>query len=107
GRSPEPQVKVEPRRIGLVIDPRNTRFPYVQIQLVAGPSDEENQHFVGPITPIPQNQYVNPSAFLEQDREILTVARKFQPSEILKHLKRNLPFGDFYDDYDQILNLDP
>lgn len=97
----------ELRRLGIVVDPQSSRFPYVQIRLVAGTPDEENQGFTGPITVLPGDQYVNPSPFLSQDRDLLAVVRKFQPSEILRHLKRHHPFGDFYEDMDQVFGQDP
>lgn len=97
----------ERRRIGIVVDPKETRFPYVQFRLVAGQTDEENRRFIDGIVNLPQDQYINPGAFLDEDRDVLPAIRKFQPNEILRHLKRQLPFGDFYDDYDQVLAHDP
>ncbi len=107
GDRPSPAAVPELRRLGLVVDPRTSRFPYVQILLVSGPTDEENRKFTGPITVIPQNQYINPSPFLPQDRDLLAVVRKFHPAELWKHIRRHLPFVDFYDDYDQVFDQDP
>ena len=48
-------------------------------------------------------QYIDALKFRKDERELIPVARKFHPVEVLKYLKKNLPFGDLYDDYKQVL----
>ncbi len=72
--------------------------------LVAGSVDEDEQKITGGIEKLELNQYVNPTRYRQEDRELLPVIRKFAQEELMKFLKKNLPFGDFLHDYDTIFS---
>jgi superfamily II DNA or RNA helicase len=93
----------EEKRLGIVIDISNPTFPFVDVQLIGGFSDEEEQKMVGNIEKLELSQYVNPMGFRADDRDLLPVIRKFLPDELLKYLKKTLPFGDFLNDYESVL----
>ncbi len=94
---------VEEKRLGIVIDTTLTTFPYIDVLLVAGKADEEGRKFIDNISKLELNQYINPTWYRQEERDMLPVVRKFQKDELLKFLKKNLPFGDFLHDYDTIL----
>lgn len=98
-----PAAPIEEKRLGIVIDTGLSHFPFVDIVLVAGVPDESDRRFVSAIDKVELAQYVNPTRYKIDDRDMLTVIRKFLPDELLKYLKKNLPFGDFLNDYDSIL----
>lgn len=91
------------KRLGIVLDTHAGWYPFVNIMLVAGETDEDNTKFINGITKLELNQYVNALSFPESERELLPVIRKFTPEEIMRYMKKNLPFGDLLDDYTQVL----
>ena len=93
----------EEKRLGIVIDPLSKAFPFVDVVLVAGAVDEDERKMVGGIDKLELSQYINPTRYRPDERDMLPVVRKFLPEELLKFLKKNLPFGDFLHDYDTLL----
>lgn len=101
------EIATEPKeqiRLGVVIDTTVTTFPFVDVMLIAATVDEEGQKMIGNIERLELNQYVNPTRYSTDDRELLPVIRKFVPDELLKYLKKTLPFGDFLHDYESVIN---
>ena len=94
---------VEEKRLGVVIDPDVKEFPYVGIELIAGKTDEEERNITGPIDKLDLDQYINPTRYRQEERDLFPVIRKFMPAELLKFLKKNLPFGDLLDDYASLM----
>ena len=95
--------EIEEKRLGIVFDNTISTFPYIDVILVAGTPNDEQTGFSGAIEKLELSQYVNPMRFVAEDRELLPAIRKFQPDEILRYLKKTLPFGDFLHDYDSVL----
>jgi SNF2 family DNA or RNA helicase len=106
---PEPVVEavevitVEEKRLGIVIDADIDLFPHVNVLLIAGTADEDQRKLTGSIEKLELGQYINPTRFKIDERDMLPVIRRFQADELLKYLKKNLPFGDFLHDYEAIL----
>lgn len=100
-------VAEEEKRLGVVVDTNINWFPFVSMLLVTGTTDEAEKSFVGGIEKLELQQYVNPTYFKENERELIPVIRKFLPEEILKYLRKTLPFGDFLDDYREVLKDQP
>lgn len=96
-------VEIEEKRLGVIFDTSVSTFPYIDVILVVGTFNDAKTGFSGPIEKLELSQYVNPMRFVAEDRELLPVIRKFQPEEILRYLKKTLPFGDFLHDYDSVL----
>lgn len=94
---------LEEKRLGIVVDTNVTAYPFISFRLIAGTTDEQQEHFVDGIEKLELSQYVNPSPYKESDRELIPIIRKFTPEEIMKYLRKNLPFGDFLDDAAQVL----
>ncbi|RYD57685.1 MAG: helicase SNF2 [Sphingobacteriales bacterium] len=91
------------KHLGIVVDPFVKAFPYTGMQLIAGVANDEKDAFTGAIEKLELQQYINPLSFKDHERELLPVVRKFSPEEILKYLKKNLPFGDFLDNHSEVL----
>ncbi|OJW79044.1 MAG: helicase SNF2 [Bacteroidetes bacterium 46-16] len=104
---PEAKVQRSEKRLGIVIDTTVSHYPYVDIVLVAGSTDEEEKHFIDGIERPDLLQYINPMQYREGDRELIPITRKFTHTEIAKYLKKNLPFGDFIDGYEDVLKEQP
>lgn len=102
-----PVVVHDQKRLGLALDTGLARFPYLDILLIAGTTDESEQKLVGKIEKLELAQYINPMRFRESDRDLLPVARKFIPEELIKYLRKNLPFGDFLPEHDNVLSNVP
>ncbi|XZF13785.1 SNF2-related protein [Chitinophagaceae bacterium MMS25-I14] len=100
-------VQEEEKRLAIVLDPNVSWYPFVQVLLVAGSPDDANTRFVSGIERLELQQYINPIRFRMEERELLPVVRKFSPEETLKYLRKNLPFGDFLDDYTEVLKERP
>jgi hypothetical protein len=95
------------KKLGIVLDAHVRHYPYVRLLLVAGNTDEEETKFVNGIEKLELQQYINVMHYREEERELLPVIRKFMPEEIMKYLRKNLPFGDLIDDADQVLSETP
>ncbi len=93
----------EEKRLGIVLDTTIAQYPFVEVLLVAATSDESEKKLTGPIEKLELHQYLNPTRYRIDERELLPVVRKFLPDELLKYLKKNLPFGDFLSDYESVL----
>jgi hypothetical protein len=106
-QQPVEEIKQEDRSLGIVIDANVSWYPFVNFILIDGLTDEDGQKYLGPIHKLELGQYVNPLAYKEEERDLIPVIRKFAPEEILKYLKKNLPFGDFLDDYKEVLKDTP
>lgn len=95
------------QRLGVVLDTHINWYPFVNFLLVAGKTDEDNTKFIDGITKLELGQYINAHIFKENERELLPLVRKFMPEEIMRYMKKNLPFGDLLDDYTQTLKDTP
>ena len=100
---------VEEHSIGLVIDTQTDWYPHSGIELIIGETDEAKENFIDKIQRLALEKYLNVDAFEPIEQEWIALARKAQPEEIVKYLKKSLPFGDFIGDYHSVLkdHLDP
>ncbi len=100
-------VEKEELRLGIVLDKKVKWYPFLQVSLVSGIADDNEQGFADKVESIELQQYVDAHKFSIEERELIPIARKFHPAELLKYLKKNLPFGDLLDDYTQVLKEIP
>jgi non-specific serine/threonine protein kinase len=100
-------VATDDRRLGIVMDTSHTRYPFVNVLLVAGSTDDEGKKFLNGIEKLELQNYINPMRFRENERELIPIVRKFSADETIRYLKKNLPFGDILDDQDQVLSEAP
>jgi Superfamily II DNA/RNA helicases, SNF2 family len=104
--APEKEVAAK-KRLGVVIDPNIKWYPFTGVQLVTGHENEDGTNFAGAVERIELQQYINPLLYKEEDRDLLPVARKFSGDELVKYLRKNLPFGDFLDNTVAIIGDNP
>jgi superfamily II DNA or RNA helicase len=100
----EPEDK---KRLGIVLDTTVEWFPFLNFLVVAGNAGEADEAFHDRIEKLELNQYIDVVPFKDSDRELIPIIRKFGPEEIMKYLRKNLPFGDFLEDYRQVLKDTP
>ncbi|HEY9178524.1 MAG TPA: SNF2-related protein, partial [Flavipsychrobacter sp.] len=99
-----PVQKQEQARLGIVLDTGVEWYPFVNVALVSGiTGEEEEKGFINGIEVLELQQYVNAHKYRHDERELIPVTRKFHPVEVMKYIKKNLPFGDLYDDYHEVL----
>lgn len=104
---PAPLQEADDRKLGLVLDIQAAWYPHCQFSLVLGNTNEVENAFVGQIELLSLEKYINSDAFDTREQEWLSVARKTMPEEIVKYLKKSLPFGDFLSDYQSVLKDHP
>lgn len=94
----------EQARLGIVLDTGVPWYPFVNVALVSGiTGEEEEKGFINGIEVLELQQYINAHKYRNDERELIPVTRKFHPVEVMKYIRKNLPFGDLYDDYRQVL----
>jgi SNF2 family DNA or RNA helicase len=94
---------IEAKQLGLVIDTQTDWYPHCSVELVIGETDEEQTYFVDKIERLALEKYINTEVFEPLEQEWIAFARKIMPEEIVKYLKKSLPFGDFLGDYQTVL----
>ncbi|MGC4056697.1 MAG: SNF2-related protein [Chitinophagaceae bacterium] len=97
----------ETRSLGLVLEAATEWYPHCSVQLVMGNANDERQAFTGPIERVDLQKYLNVDAFEPHEREWIALARKAAPEELVRYLKKSLPFGDFIGDYHAVLKDKP
>jgi len=102
----EPERPSTGLRVGIVADAASSVYPGLLWRLIAGEALPEAHKFSGPVEALDLHQYVNVMRFPLQDRELLPAVRKLSPHDVVRYLKKNLPFGDLLDDYQQVLRPD-
>lgn len=107
-----PQVEIpvlaqEQKRLGMVLDTSLTNFPYVDVMLIEGLTDEEGENYISKLEKLELTQYISPMRFREPERDLLDAARKLMPDKLIEYLKKNLPFGDFLPEQESVLASEP
>lgn len=97
----------ETPRLGIVLDTNVQWYPFVNVALISGITGEDEKEYINGIEVLELQQYINALRYKQDEREMIPAIRKFHPIEILKYLKKNLPFGDLYDDYKEVLKEVP
>jgi non-specific serine/threonine protein kinase len=101
--SVQEQEETETKQLGLVIDTQSDWYPHCSVELVMGETDEQQINFIGPIEKLALEKYINTEVFEPLEQEWISTARKIMPEEIVRYLKKSLPFGDFLGDYQSVL----
>jgi len=96
--SPEPlRLFDDISQLGVLIRHNGRSFPYVNFDLIAGQPNDAKTAMVGNITWLNLHEMV-PTAGLEfREKILLSALRKQSEQELIRWLKKNLPFGDFMD----------
>lgn len=84
-------------KLGVLIRHDADNYPGVVFDLIAGASNEQENAFAGTIEKVNLFQLIPLSHPNEKEKILITALRKQSETELIKSLKRNLPFGDFMD----------
>jgi non-specific serine/threonine protein kinase len=85
------------KRLGLIIHLQEKQYPFFGIDLVEGDLAEHQSAFSGQIQKLDTGKYINPEKYPLEDRELINMVRKIQRAEFSKHIARNSPFGDIWE----------
>lgn len=99
----EPVEEAEPKQLGLVLETQTDWYPHCGVELITGETNEAQTKFIDKIEKIELQKYLNTEVFEPLEQEWVAMARKIMPEEIVKYLKKTLPFGDFLGDYQSVL----
>ena len=85
------------QRLGVVFNFNKKNFPRFTVDVVIGEPNDSNEAFTGTVEKLDISRYVNTDNLPEGDKELLTLLRKLQESEINKYISRNSPFSGFWE----------
>ena len=90
-------VSAPSHRLGVVFNFNKKNYPQFTLDVVMGEPNEQNDAFTGTVEKIDISRYVSTDNLSEGDRELLTLLRKLQDSEINKYVSRNSPFSGIWE----------
>ncbi len=109
--SPKETVVAEPeltnKKLGVAINPKGEYYPFVDFDLIAGEPDLLRNKYSGKIEKLPVNKYLSINRLDEREKILVTALRRHSSDELIKFLKRNSPFGDFWDGLGKELQATP
>lgn len=85
------------QRLGVVFSLGKKNFPHFTLDVVMGEPNDDNTAFVGKVEKLDIGRYVNTDNLSETDKDLLTLLRKLQDSEVNKYISRNSPFSGFWE----------
>ena len=85
------------QRLGIVFNLNKKNYPQFTVDVVMGEPDESNSAFAGKVEKLDISRYVNTDNLSDSDKELLTLLRKLQESEINKYISRNSPFSGIWE----------
>ncbi|HEV7781075.1 MAG TPA: DEAD/DEAH box helicase [Chitinophagaceae bacterium] len=93
----EETVAIPTQRLGVVFNFNKKTYPQFTVDVVSGEPNESNDGFAGTVEKLDISRYVNTDNLPEGDRDLLTLLRKLQESEINKYISRNSPFSGIWE----------
>lgn len=98
----EPEVIEEeaPRpsqRLGVVFNFNKKTYPYFTIDAVIGESNDAGDGFAGKVEKPDVSRYIDTDKLSDDDKQVLTLLRKLQETEINKYISRNSPFSGIWE----------
>ncbi|HZI53795.1 MAG TPA: SNF2-related protein, partial [Chitinophagaceae bacterium] len=88
---------VPTQRLGVVFNFNKKSYPWFTIDAVIGEPNDQNDGFAGNIEKPDITRYIETDKLPEEDRQLLSVVRKLQDSEINKYVSRNSPFSGIWE----------
>lgn len=85
------------QRLGMVFNFNKKTYPYFTIDVVMGEPNDKNDGFAGNVEKPDITRYLDMDKFSEEDRQLLTIVRKLQDTEINKYISRNSPFSGIWE----------
>lgn len=98
------QQENENLRYGVALERKGTSYPFTTFQLISGEAEETGTRLAHKIKRSATEKYIPSSGLDAQDKALISLLRKLSSSdELAKHIKRNIPFGEFLDNLPQKL----
>ncbi len=85
------------QRLGVVFNLGKKAFPHFTVDVVIGEPNDGSSAFTGKVEKIDISRYVNADNLPDTDKELLTLLRKLQESEVNKYISRNSPFSGIWE----------
>lgn len=94
----EPQMPPDKRMVGLILQPINGTFPFIDFSLAIGLVDESGMAFLPGVEKVNTNSNQNWQDLASPPPDAMLVqARQLQPHLLISFLRRTLPFADLLD----------
>ena len=84
-------------RLGIVFNFNKKGYPQFTVDVVMGEPNDSGEAFAGTVEKLDISRYVNTDNLPESDKDLLTLLRKLQESEINKYISRNSPFSGIWE----------
>lgn len=85
------------QRLGVVFNLNKKSYPHFTLDAVIGEPNETNDGYAGKVEKPDISRYVDTDKLSEDDKQLLTVLRKLQDTEINKYISRNSPFSGIWE----------
>ncbi len=97
--APEEETIAPPpsHRLGVVFNLNKKDFPFFTVDAVIGEAAENADRFAGKVEKPDISRYIETEKISESDKNLLTILRKLQESEIAKYVSRNSPFSGIWE----------
>ncbi len=94
---PQEEIARPSLRLGVVFNFNKKTYPHFTIDAIIGEPNDKNDAFAGKIEKPDISRYVEMDKLSEEDKQLLTVLRKLQETEINKYISRNSPFSGIWE----------
>ena len=81
----------------MVLQHQPNEYPHIVFNVIKGEVNEEGTAYVGKVEKVDLAKLVTPSDIKEEDKLLVQLVRKLQPSEMTKFLNKNSPFQGIWD----------
>jgi superfamily II DNA or RNA helicase len=85
------------QRLGVVFNFNKKSYPHFTLDAVIGEPNASNDGFAGKVEKPDISRYVDTDKMPEEDKQLLTLLRKLQDTEINKYISRNSPFSGIWE----------
>lgn len=95
--APKEEFKKPDMKLGVVIVNNQSQYPYVQVEVVQGETDEDFSKYTSKVEKLDLNKFINTDVFNEEDKIMVQQLRKLLPNEVSRYLNRNSPFSGIWE----------
>ena len=84
-------------RLGIVFNNNSKQFPYFNIDVVKGETNEDGSEFIGAVEKLDVSKFLETEDLTDADKQLLQLLRRLQSAEISKYVNRNSPFSGIWE----------
>ncbi len=85
------------QRLGAVFNFTKKSYPQFTVDVIIGEPNDANNGFAGKVEKVDISRHVETEKLTEEDKQLLTILRKLQETEINKYVSRNSPFSGIWE----------